>query len=464
MTDLGGPGRAQPTSRHFRTMKLNLILAVVMASGMISYGQNPATPYSFFVAGHTYGEPGVDNVGFHPPFRQKFGYLQSRPEIAFGVLTGDIVFTSTAQNWDEVDADIESLNLPVYFAVGNHDISVGSRALFEDRYGSTYYSFTHQNDLFIVLDPNLNKWRITGAQLIFLRGILADKAADADNIYVFFHQILWREDDNPFSYIQWNSDAGRATSINFWTDVAPLFYDLPNKVWMFAGDLGAAWTTNVTYDQYKNLTFIATGMGDQDGENFIVVNVADDKSVEYDLICLSDTNTACLGSLESHLEVQYIPPTIEHFVVNPENVASGETVNVSWAVRNAIGVRIEPDIGPVSTNGVLNLPMDATTLFTLTATNTLGSVAASALATVEGTRVDLEITQFTTSTDAMETFIVRMTGALIGFRYTLERNASLDPAGWESVESQVAIGPFLEFEYQLPAGATRQHLRLARSP
>lgn len=123
--------------------------------------------YSFFVAGHTYGQPGINNEGFHPPFKEKFEYIQSRGEIVFGVLTGDIVKPNpTEQDWDEIDADIIELGLPVYFAVGNHDME--NRPLFESRYGITYYHFIYNSDLFIVLDPNIDGWNISGEQLVFL--------------------------------------------------------------------------------------------------------------------------------------------------------------------------------------------------------------------------------------------------------------------------------------------------------
>ena len=115
--------------------------------------------YSFFIAGHTYGTPGVDNDGLHPAFKNKFDLIQSDGHIDFGVLTGDIVITGTEQNWNEVDNDIIDLGLPVYFAAGNHDVT--DRTLFESRYGQTYYSFVHQSDLFIVLDPNLDEWNIS---------------------------------------------------------------------------------------------------------------------------------------------------------------------------------------------------------------------------------------------------------------------------------------------------------------
>ncbi len=282
-------------------MKLNIIV-ILLFCNLLLKAQIDSNLYSFFVAGHTYGQPGINNVGFHPPFKQKFDYIQNKTEIKFGILTGDIVSPNpTAQDWDEIDADIDTLGIPVYFAVGNHDME--NRPLFESRYGNTYFSFIYQNDLFIILDPNIDEWNISGAQLQFLQTTVNDNFLSVDNIYVFFHQILWKEIDNQFNYILWNSSAGRGDTINFWTDVEPVFHNLPNKVIMFAGDLGASWASNVTYDSYNNITLIASGMGDGNGDNFIVVNVDSNKNVNYDLICLSDTNINCLGELTDYLVV-----------------------------------------------------------------------------------------------------------------------------------------------------------------
>lgn len=303
-------------------MKLIITIAIFLF-GIYSYGQNDSVLYSFFVAGHTYGKPGVNNQGFHPPFKQKFNYIHSRPEIELGVLTGDIVSPNPiSQDWDEIDADIELLGIPIYFAVGNHNME--NRPLFESRYGITYYYFIYQNDLFIVLDPNIDEWNISNEQLEFLQDVVNDNASSTDNIYVFFHQILWKEADNQFNYIYWNSSAGRGDTVNFWTEVEPIFRSLPNEVIMFAGDLGTSWSTDVTYDHYDNITLIASGMGDEDGENFIIVNVDSCKSVHYDLICLSDTNINCLGMLTDYLVVDEIkgPKSIAentHLYPNPSD-------------------------------------------------------------------------------------------------------------------------------------------------
>jgi len=266
------------------------------------------------VAGHTYGSPGVNNVGLHPPFKAKFDYLQSRNEIQFGVFTGDIVSQNpVAEDWNEIDADILELGLPVYFAVGNHDME--NRPLYESRYGITYYDFIHYNDLIIVLDPNIDQWNISGIQLEFLQDVIDQNHQDVDNIFVFFHQLLWRENDNIYQDIIPNSFAGRADTINFWSEIEPLFNDLPNEVFMFCGDLGAtSWSSSVMYDNYGNISFIGSGMGNANGENFVVVNVLSDKSVEYDLICLSDVEN-CLGELTDYQLTTDIKEEIENSAV-----------------------------------------------------------------------------------------------------------------------------------------------------
>lgn len=110
--------------------------------------------------------------------------------------------------------------------------------------------------------------------------------------------LCW-EIDNIYASISPNSFAGRNAEINFWTEIEPLFNNLPNNVVMFSGDFGAAnWSDNLMYDSYDNITLIGSGMGEgaYNGDNFIIVNIGEDKSITYDLICLNE-NYNCLGEL-----------------------------------------------------------------------------------------------------------------------------------------------------------------------
>lgn len=252
--------------------------------------------YSFFVAGHPSAWQGLNL-----DFLASYPYIQSRPEIEFGLFAGDIVASNPdTADWDFVDADVADLGIPVHFAVGNHDME--NRPLFEYRYGPTYYSFESHNDLFVVLDPDLDEWNISGDQLIWLDTTLSSNAGNVDNIYVVFHQLIWRELDNQYANVDWNSDVGRGDTVNFWTEVLPLFEVLSNEVVMIAGDVGAGpWAADVMYDNFNNITIIATGMGEGIGDNFVVVNVDSNKTLSYDLVCISDPFYDCLGPLENHV-------------------------------------------------------------------------------------------------------------------------------------------------------------------
>jgi hypothetical protein len=232
-----------------------------------------ASPYSFFVAGHTYGVPNVDNPGVHPPFKALFPQINSL-QMDFGVFTGDIVIWSTPTNWDEIDEDLIDLEPPVYFAVGNHDMT--DRDLFVSRYGSTYYSFEFEQDLFIVLDGELDPCSITGEQMAFLQDVLS--ANDAQRVFVFVHKLIWVTEDTPYYVLRdkINSFKGYNSHSNFWTDVEPLLRGLDAQVYVVAGDVGVTWAMSTFYENYENIHLIASGMGGSEEENFLVFYVYPD--------------------------------------------------------------------------------------------------------------------------------------------------------------------------------------------
>ena len=189
--------------------------------------------------------------------------------------------------------------MPIHFAVGNHDIS--DRILFETRYGKTYFSFIQNDDLFIILDPSLNEWNITGTQLDFLKNKINIHSDSVNNIFVFFHQVLWWSSDNIYQNVIINSTDGRAETTNFWTEIEPLFSQLENNVVMFAGDIGAYPSGDeFMYHTYDNITFIASGMGGEKRDNIVIIDVYSDKSIGYRLVALNGNDINALGKLEDY--------------------------------------------------------------------------------------------------------------------------------------------------------------------
>lgn len=248
-------------------------------------------PYSFFVAGHTYGKPLATNLGLHPPFKAIFPLIKAHPGIKFGVLTGDLVRYSTAESWDSVKSDLSELELPVYVAPGNHDIS--EMHLFEQYFGDasnnlrTYRHFRFNNDLFIILDGNLDKWNIKGEQFIFFKKTLDQHSKQADHIFIFVHQLIWWDDKNEFSNVHLNWPPITPDSTNYRTEIAPLLNTLEKPVFIFAGDLGANESaTPYMYYKKNNIRYIAGGMGNMVNDNFIFVNIDEMGNVALDLVAL----------------------------------------------------------------------------------------------------------------------------------------------------------------------------------
>ncbi len=321
--------------------KLILIVSCIIIS--IIYAKSQSDSYSFFIAGHVYGEQGVNNVAFHPPFKMKYPYIQSREEIKMGFFLGDVVYYPTSEDWDEVDADIDTLGIPVYITPGNHDLI--NRSLFEERYGTTYTSFVYENDLFILLDPLLNEWNISGEQYDFFLQTIEDQAQYTDNIFILFHQLLWYEPDNIYSVCHPNGLNGRADTINFWQEIIPICKSLENEVVFCAGDVGASqWSGYLMYDNFDNISLIATGMGYGVNDNFIVINVSENKDITYDVICLNSEELYCFGDLEDHaislMDFKQNPQPLSCYP-NPTNnilnITGLKAINCSFEVFSSEG-------------------------------------------------------------------------------------------------------------------------------
>ncbi len=86
------------------------------------------------------------------------------------------------------------------------------------------------------------------------------------------------------------------------------------------------------------------------------------------------------------MEPPYYPPVyapvINSFTANPSYIQSGQGIVLTWTVTNATSVTLSPGIGSVPGSGSYNLSPGYTTTYTLSASNSGGSVSASTTVTV----------------------------------------------------------------------------------
>ncbi|WP_353777098.1 metallophosphoesterase [Winogradskyella sp. 3972H.M.0a.05] len=284
-----------------------------LISFFISCDDSKQLSNSFFIAGHTYGSPELrsneDNTdkGLYKPFIDKFQFLEDQPKMDFGFLLGDCVWKPN--EWPIVMEQMKELEIPTHIARGNHD---GGLKLFKKNFGDSYKKFVHKDNLYIVLDSNIDSWNISDDQLVFLMNALRNEGSSVNNIFIFSHHLLWYS-KTKFSKPFPNSLSGRPETTNFWSKIEPLLKNQTTPVYIFAGDVGAFskekrkkdHIIEYYYHNYDNITFVASGMGGGVRDNLIVVDVLKDGTVDFRLIHLNGTDINGLGKLQDYVDPNF---------------------------------------------------------------------------------------------------------------------------------------------------------------
>jgi len=246
--------------------------------------------YSFIVAGHTYGSHTGSNIGLHPNFLTSLnvGFDSS---VHFFVLTGDIVNTSTIESWQQVELELTQYALPNYFVMGNHDANAIGTAVFEEKFGNTYYSFDYRHERFIILNSTEIDRSISPNQMVFLKDCLNNADDSINTVFIFFHELLWNSLEK-YKGVMANSRSRYdqiKTYSNYWSDVNPLLEQYPDKrFYLFAGDVGGNTDAiSAFYDNWGHITLLASGMGEVTDENYLVVTVTIDGTVAFKLVPLN---------------------------------------------------------------------------------------------------------------------------------------------------------------------------------
>lgn len=271
---------------------------------MVSCKETEQKDFSFFIAGHTYGDPlkKGGNNGLYKPFTNKIPLINSQNNMEFGVLLGDVVWKPN--KWQQAKADISKFNMPIYVARGNHD---GPLDKFEADFGKSYKSFVLNDNLFVILDPNIDKWNISNEQLVFLKNRLRIEGKNVKNIFIFCHQVIWwSKDKSPIP--RPNSLQNKAETPNYWSVIEPILRESEKPVYLFAGDVGAFskerkkknHIIEYSYQNTDNITYISSGMGGGVRDNFVIVDVSKEGIVSFRLIHLNGNDINSLGKLEDY--------------------------------------------------------------------------------------------------------------------------------------------------------------------
>ena len=252
--------------------------------------QKPA--YSFFVVGHAYGNPIHYQYGIYPPLQSYFEQLNQKEDLAFGVLTGDVVPKNTQAYWDSAYSDISQLNMPVHIAPGNHDRG----EVFDKKVNPAHYAFKNGDDLFLVLDTE--DWQVEGKQKEFFFNAI-ESIEYIRNLFIFSHELVWWSPKNKYSEIEINYRPHYPGGTNFWNELLPDLQQLNCPVIWFAGDVGSKpECTPVSFSEEGNVMLVSNGVGSGTQDNVIIVDISDQGDVSFRIIHINDPRYPLMGSVD----------------------------------------------------------------------------------------------------------------------------------------------------------------------
>ena len=155
-----------------------------------------SAPLRFVAYGDTRFHDPKDTDAANPAVRVALVQAIAELNPAFICFTGDIVYNGYDEDdwkvWDKETSIWRDKNIPVYPALGNHDLH-GSEKIalgnyfqrFPDLKNSRYYSVHAANTLILVLDSSLDE--VSGPQGQWLASKLDNIPADVDFVFLMFH-------------------------------------------------------------------------------------------------------------------------------------------------------------------------------------------------------------------------------------------------------------------------------------
>lgn len=251
--------------------------------------------FRFLVAGHIYGSHAADAPRPASTFSNNLPFFQSL-DLSMIVLLGDIVWESNEENFDALERNfLSQVTFPIFNAVGNHDLG-GNRALYEQHFGPTFFTFQYGSALMIFLDTELSGCSIVGEQRNMLEASLhqARQNEVIHHIFIFMHKVMFADSETLQAIgdpLFLPNDPKACHTSNYSELYAELLLPMAQvkPIYLMAGDVGA-WGGNLSpffqQDPNLHLVTVATGIGDTPKDSVILVTI-NDAEANFEVLSLT---------------------------------------------------------------------------------------------------------------------------------------------------------------------------------
>ncbi len=142
---------------------------------------------------------GGNRPGIFEDAVEKLELLQPQFVMSVGDLIDGKVYDSIVLDtqWKEFNRALSPLSMPFFYLPGNHDISnPWMEKEWKRRYSETYYSFTHNNVLFLCVDTEDGgaSTKLSPEQISYFKKVIRENK-DVRWTFVFMHRPVWQYED-----------------------------------------------------------------------------------------------------------------------------------------------------------------------------------------------------------------------------------------------------------------------------
>jgi hypothetical protein len=326
--------------------RLTLTIAMILSIVMDVFSDDTILKFIFVPHARTENSTGdlvikgIQNIDF-----SKF---------ALKMLGGDLAVSTTKDSATMAYCDkiFDLKNVNTLWAVGNHDVESGNKALitkFTNR--STYYSYARNGVQFLILDTELDATSfsgtsITGAQLDTVKAVCNRiTSADTKFLIILNSRYVWMVGNPDFTQAFKDSNIAASsksmTTCNFSKDVYPLLQAVKAKgiqpMW-FSGDKARTNVNNYIYNHADSIPFYAAKMenSDPDSTNYVVIlSYTKNKKIQCDYVKLTHVNSWVTGVLPKS-EPSFENSTAKETFLVRQTLAKRE---ITLSLQNANNVR-----------------------------------------------------------------------------------------------------------------------------